>query len=62
MTILRIYRFPFAIVDWGIVVQVPNLIPDEMIFFNLPNPSSRTMALGFIRPLTGMITSNVPGR
>jgi hypothetical protein len=31
----------------------PVLSPDEAIdFLNLPNPSSRTMALGFTRPLT----------
>jgi hypothetical protein len=30
-------------------------------FFNLPNPSSRTMALGSTQPLTEMITRNTPG-
>jgi hypothetical protein len=36
-------------------------IPDEVIvFFNLPNPSSRTMALGSTQPLTEMITRNLP--
>jgi hypothetical protein len=29
-------------------------------FFNLPNPSSRTMALGSTQPLTQMSTSNIP--
>jgi hypothetical protein len=29
--------------------------------FNLPNPSSRTMPLGLIQPLTEMSTRNVPG-
>jgi hypothetical protein len=28
-------------------------------FFNLPNPSSRTMALGSIQPLTEMSTRNL---
>jgi hypothetical protein len=32
-----------------------------MIFFNLPNPSSRTMALGLTQPLTKMSTRNFPG-
>jgi hypothetical protein len=32
-------------------------IPDEVDFFNLPNPSSRTMALGS----TEMSTRNIPG-
>jgi hypothetical protein len=32
--------------------------PDEVneFFFNLPNPSSRTVALGFTQPLTEMKT------
>jgi hypothetical protein len=39
------------------------LISDEVIgFFNLPNPSSRTMVLGSIQPLTEMSTRNIPGR
>jgi hypothetical protein len=29
-------------------------------FFNLPNPSSRTMALGLTQPLTEMSTRNLP--
>jgi hypothetical protein len=29
-------------------------------FFNLPNPSSRTMALGSTQPLTDMSTRNLP--
>jgi hypothetical protein len=36
-------------------------IPDEVDFFNLPNPSSRTMALGSTQPLTEMSTRNLPG-
>jgi hypothetical protein len=30
-------------------------------FFNLPNPSSRTMAPGSNQPLTEMNTRNLPG-
>jgi hypothetical protein len=30
-------------------------------FFNLPNPSSRTMALVSTQPLTEMSTRNIPG-
>jgi hypothetical protein len=38
------------------------LIPEEVTeFFNCPNPSSRTMALGSILPLTEMNTKNIPG-
>jgi hypothetical protein len=37
-------------------------IPDEDIgFFNWPNPSSRTMALGSTQPLIEMSTRNLPG-
>jgi hypothetical protein len=31
-----------------------------MNVFNVPGPSSRTMALGFTQPLTEMITRNIP--
>jgi hypothetical protein len=37
-------------------------ILDEVIgFFNRPNPSSRTIALGSNQPLTEMSTRNLPG-
>jgi hypothetical protein len=36
-------------------------VVDEMIFFNLPNLSSRTVTLGLTQPLTEMSTSNLPG-
>jgi hypothetical protein len=35
--------------------------PDEVELFNLPNSSSRTMALGSTQPLKEMITRNLPG-
>jgi hypothetical protein len=35
--------------------------PDEVDIFNLPNPSSRTMALGSTQPLTEMSSMNLPG-
>jgi hypothetical protein len=42
--------------------KVEGLIPDEITgFFNLPNPSSRTMALGSTQPLIEMSTRNLPG-
>jgi hypothetical protein len=31
------------------------------MFFNLPNPSSHTMALGMTQPPTEMSTTNLPG-
>jgi hypothetical protein len=36
-------------------------VPMRSIFFNLLNPSSRTMALGSTQPLTEMNTRNLPG-
>jgi hypothetical protein len=42
--------------------KVTGSIPDEIIrFFNWPNPSSRTMALGPAQPRTEMSTRNLPG-
>jgi hypothetical protein len=35
--------------------KVARSSPDEVDFFHLPNPSSRTMALGSTKPLTEMI-------
>jgi hypothetical protein len=42
---------------WSITVPFPDVVD----FFNLPNPSSRTMALGSTQPLTEMSTRNFPG-
>jgi hypothetical protein len=39
----------------------PVRVPDEVDIFNLPNPSSRTMALESTQPLTEMSTRNLPG-
>jgi hypothetical protein len=41
--------------------RLPVRVPDEVEFFNLPNPSSRTMALESTQPLTKMSTRNFPG-
>jgi hypothetical protein len=35
--------------------------PNEVNFFNLPNPSNHTMALGSTQSLTEMSTRNLPG-
>jgi hypothetical protein len=35
--------------------------PDEVDFFSLLNPSSRTMPLESTQPLTEMSTKNLPG-
>jgi hypothetical protein len=39
----------------------PVRLPDEVDFFNLPNPSSRNMALGSTHPLTEMSSKKFPG-
>jgi hypothetical protein len=39
----------------------PVRVPDEVDFFNLPNPSGRTMALRSTWPLTNMSIRNFPG-
>jgi hypothetical protein len=39
----------------------PVRVPDEVDFFNLPNRSRCTMALGSTQPLTEMNTRNFPG-
>jgi hypothetical protein len=39
----------------------PVRVPDEVEFFNLPNPSSRTMAVGSTQPLTETSTRNLHG-
>jgi hypothetical protein len=36
-------------------------VPDEVDILNLPNPSSRSMALGSTQPLTEMSTRNLLG-
>jgi hypothetical protein len=42
--------------------RLVSTFPDEVIaFFNLPNPSSRTMALESTQPLTEMSIRNLPG-
>jgi hypothetical protein len=49
------WRARGAVVDWGTMLQAgrsPNWVPDEVDFFNLPNPFSRTMALVSTQPLT----------
>jgi hypothetical protein len=48
-----------SIVGWG--WKVADSIPDVIGFFNWPNPSSHTMALGSTQPLTEMSTRILPG-
>jgi hypothetical protein len=39
-----------------------DLVPMRSIFFNWPNSSNRTLALGSTQPLTETSTRNLPGR
>jgi hypothetical protein len=51
-----------SLVGWGTMLQVgrsPVRVPGEMEFFNLPNPSNRSMFLGPTEPLTEMSTRNI---
>jgi hypothetical protein len=53
-----------SVVGWDTMLQAGSLpvqVSDEVDFFNLPNSSSRTMALGSTQPLTKMSTRNLPG-
>jgi hypothetical protein len=54
----------FMSLNRGTILQAgrsPVRVPDEVNFLNLPNPSSRIMALGSTQPLTEMSTRNLPG-
>jgi hypothetical protein len=53
-----------SVVGLGTTLQAgrsPVRVPDEVNFFNLSNPSSRTMALGSTQPLTEISTRKIPG-
>jgi hypothetical protein len=53
-----------SVVGWGTMLQAgrsPVRVLGEVDFFNWPNPSSRTMALGLTQPQTEMSTRNLPG-
>jgi hypothetical protein len=53
-----------SVVGWGTMLQAGRSrvwVPMRCIFFNWPNPSSRTMALGSTQPLPEMSTRNLPG-
>jgi hypothetical protein len=53
-----------SLVGLGTILQAGRSrvrVPMRWIFFNWPNPSSRTMALGSTQPLTEMSTRKIPG-
>jgi hypothetical protein len=52
------------VAGWGTMLQAGRSrvwVPMRWIFFNWPNPSSRTMSQGSTQPLTEMSTRNLPG-
>jgi hypothetical protein len=51
---------PHSVRHYATSRKITGLSPDEAIFFNLPNPSSRCMALGSTHPLTETSTRNLP--
>jgi hypothetical protein len=58
------YAFQYSIkcsLIYFIYLRVVSSSPDEVDFFNLPKPSSRTMAMESTQPLTEMSTRNLPG-
>jgi hypothetical protein len=60
----RLFEARSSIVGWGTMLQAGRSqvqVPMRWIFFNWPNPSSHTMALGSTQPLTEMSTRNLPG-
>jgi hypothetical protein len=61
--ILMIYLL--VVICWGTMLQARRLrvwfLMRPLYIFNSPNPSSHTMALGFIQLLTEMSTMNLPG-
>jgi hypothetical protein len=53
-----------SVVGWGTILQAgisPVRFPDEVEFFNLPNPFGRTVALVSTQPQKEMSTRNFPG-
>jgi hypothetical protein len=67
LLILVVYSLAFgaggSVVGWDTMLQVGRSsvrVPDEVDFFNLSNPSSRTVVLGLTQPLTEMSTRNFP--
>jgi hypothetical protein len=50
-----------SVFGWGTTLQAGRSRVRWGEFFNLPNPSSRTMALGLTQSLTEMSTMNLPG-
>jgi hypothetical protein len=61
---LLLHTYTHGVVGWGTMLQAGRSrvrVPMRWIFFNWPNSSSRTMALGSTEALTEMSSRNLPG-
>jgi hypothetical protein len=56
-----VYRVLYWLRHCATSRNVADSSPDEVDFFNLPNPSGRTMVLESTQPLTEKSTRNLPG-
>jgi hypothetical protein len=60
--VINSFTYIYISVFYPTLRKFAGSIPEEVIgFFNLPNPSSRSMALGSTQPLTEMSIRNLPG-
>jgi hypothetical protein len=50
-----------SVVGWGTMLQAGSIPYEVIAFFNWPNPSSRTTALGSTQPLVEMSARNLSG-
>jgi hypothetical protein len=61
LTASHIIIFPYIWKSYATSRKVAGSSPDDVNFFNLPNPSSRTMTLVSTQHLTEISTRNLPG-
>jgi hypothetical protein len=62
LPLLMVLNYTSWLMHYATSRKVAGSIPHEVIgFFNLPNPSSRNMALGSTQHLTEISTRNLPG-
>jgi hypothetical protein len=59
--IFKLPRRSGSVTGWGTMLQGVPFPMRSLDFFNWPNPSSRTMALGSTQPPTEMSIRNLPG-
>jgi hypothetical protein len=61
MIVIGLYGSNNWLKHYALSQEVTGSSPGEVDFFNFPNPSSHTMALGSTQPLTETSTRNLPG-